>query len=148
MILGKLSDSERIEALHPLFKQLFDYVKSNNLLRKDLGRIELDGDKLFINNSDVTLLPREEQILEVHHAYIDVHIPLTAPEVIGWRPTSELSLPRDPFDEKNDFAVYEAPASTYVIVRPGEFFIAFPEDAHAPIIGEGKLRKAIAKVKQ
>ena len=35
----------------------------------------------------------------------------------------------------------------YVTVRPGEFLIVYPEDAHAPIIGRGKLRKLIAKVK-
>ena len=40
MILAKLTDSSRYENLHPLFKQLFDYVKSNDLLNTDLGRIE------------------------------------------------------------------------------------------------------------
>ena len=37
-------------------------------------------------------------------------------------------------------------AQTYLTIRPGEFVIVWPEDAHAPIIGEGTLRKLIAKV--
>jgi beta-galactosidase beta subunit len=52
-----------------------------------------------------------------------------------------------PFDAENDFALYNAPASAYINVQPGEFLIVFPEDAHAPIIGEGKIKKLIAKIK-
>ena len=147
MILAKLSDSSRYENLHPLFKQLFDYVKSNDLLNKDLGRIELQGDELFINNSEPTLLSKEKQVLEVHQQYIDVHIPLNGNEIVGWKALSDLHEPMHPFDAEKDFAVYDEPASTYFEVKPGEFLIVFPEDAHAPIIGEGKLRKLVAKVK-
>ena len=147
MILAKLTDSSRYENLHPLFKQLFDYVKSNDLLNMDLGRIELQGDDLFINNSEPVLLSKEKQILEVHQQYIDVHIPLNGNEIVGWKALSDLHGPMQPFDVEKDFAIYDEPASTYLEVKPGEFLIVYPEDAHAPIIGEGKLRKLIAKVK-
>ena len=49
MIHGKLSDSGRIESLHPSMKVLFDYVKSHDFSTIPLGRIEIDGDNLFIN---------------------------------------------------------------------------------------------------
>lgn len=32
MIVSNLQNSQRVEKLHPLFKQLFDYVKSHDLL--------------------------------------------------------------------------------------------------------------------
>ena len=147
MILAKLTDSSRYESLHPLFKQLFDYVKSNDLMEKDLGRIELQGDDLFINNSEPILLSKEKQVLEVHQHYIDIHIPFNGKEIVGWKALKDLHEPMQPFDVEKDFAVYDEPASTYFEVNPGEFLIVYPEDAHAPIIGEGKLRKLIAKVK-
>ncbi len=147
MILANLSDSSRIEMLHPRFKILFDYVKSHDLSKVDAGRIELESDKLFINVVDATLTTREAQKLEVHEAYIDVHIPLNGEELIGWRSLSSLSAPDAPFNTESDFALYSVPASTYVKVQPGDFLIVYPEDAHAPIIGEGTLRKLIAKVK-
>lgn len=50
MILSDLNHTERLEKEHPLFKQLFDYIRANDLLNAPLGRIELDGDRLFINN--------------------------------------------------------------------------------------------------
>mgnify|MGYP002226146977 CR=1 FL=1 len=42
--------AKRVEKLHPLFKQLFDYVKSHDLLHEELGTIRLDGDNLIVNN--------------------------------------------------------------------------------------------------
>ena len=55
MIVSNLQHSARIEPLHPLFKQLFDYVKSHDLLHTPCGRIELDGNNLFINTASVKL---------------------------------------------------------------------------------------------
>ena len=114
MIVSRLENSSRIESLHPLFKQLFDYVKTHDLLNAPLGRIELDGDNLFINNVNPECVPADKQVLEMHRDYIDVHILLT---------------------------------TLFATLQPGEFAIVYPEDPHAPVIGEGKIRKLIGKVK-
>ncbi|MEG0700589.1 MAG: YhcH/YjgK/YiaL family protein, partial [Muribaculaceae bacterium] len=90
MIVSKIINSERIEGLHPRFKQLFDFIKSNNLLSMPLGRISLDGDNLFINNVLVNGVDKSLQILEMHQDYIDVHVLLKGHEVIGWKPLSEI----------------------------------------------------------
>lgn len=147
MILAKLSDSARYETAHPALAKLFDYVKAHNLLTAQTGRLSLDGDDLFINVVDATLMTKEAQKLEVHREYIDVHIPLSGNEIIGVRHIDTLNEPDAPFDEANDCAVYTAPATNYLVVEPGDFLLVYPEDAHAPIIGSGKLRKLIAKVR-
>ena len=147
MILAHIEDSERYYSLHPLFKQLFDYVKTHDLSQVPAERITLDGERLFINVADASLKSPEEQVLEVHRRYIDVHFPLSNNEVMGWSPLQGLqSESVNPFNEEDDYAVYAEAAQTYLTIRPGEFVIVWPEDAHAPIIGEGKLRKLIAKV--
>lgn len=147
MILAHIEDSERYFSLHPLFKQLFDYVKTHDLSQVPAERITLDGERLFINVADASLKSPEEQVLEVHRRYIDVHFPLSSNEVMGWSPLQGLQTESvNPFNEEDDYAVYAETAQTYLTIRPGEFAIVWPEDAHAPIIGEGKLRKLIAKV--
>lgn len=147
MILAHIEDSERYFSLHPLFKQLFDYVKTHDLSQVPAERITLDGERLFINVADASLKSPEEQVLEVHRRYIDVHFPLSSNEVMGWSPLQGLQTESvNPFNEEDDYAVYAEAAQTYLTIRPGEFVIVWPEDAHAPIIGEGKLRKLIAKV--
>ncbi|MBR1838707.1 MAG: YhcH/YjgK/YiaL family protein [Bacteroidaceae bacterium] len=147
MILAKLSDSARYESIHPALSALFEYVKTHHLLTAPTGRLSLDDENLFINVVDATLMTKDAQKLEVHRAYIDVHIPLSGSEIIGVRHIDTLDEPDSPFDESNDCAVYTAPATNYVVVEPGDFLLVFPEDAHAPVIGSGKLRKLIAKVR-
>ena len=147
MIISNLNDSERIESLHPLFKAAFAYIKSHDLLNMPLGRIELDGDRLFINNAESTLVEKDKQIIEVHRQYIDIHVPLNGMETIGWKTLADLSVVDKAYNAEGDFGTYTEPASTYVTLKPGQFLIAWPEDGHAPIIGEGTLRKAIIKVK-
>lgn len=147
MIVSRIENSNRIEPLHPLFKQLFDYVKTHDLLNVPLGRIVLDGDNLFINNVNPECLSKEKQVLELHHDYIDVHILLTGKETIGWKSIETLEKEIKPYSKEEECALFDDTPTTYVDLVPGEFVIVFPEDPHAPVIGEGKIRKLIGKVK-
>lgn len=146
MIVSNLQNTERIESLHPLFKTLFDYVKTHDLLHADLGRIEIDGERLFINNVNPECVAPKKQVLELHHDYIDVHILLEGKETIGWKALEDLQNEVKAYSKEEDCALYADAPTTYVSLLPGQFMIVYPEDPHAPIIGQGKIRKLIAKV--
>lgn len=147
MVLSNLQHSDRVESLHPLFKTVFDYVKSHDLLNTPCGRIELQGDDLFINNVNPECVAADKQVLEVHRQYIDIHILLEGEETIGWKAIEDCTNETKPYDAEADCALYAEPASAYVKLHPGEFLIVWPEDPHAPVIGEEKIRKLIVKVK-
>ena len=148
MILDTINNAGSIESLHPLYSKLFEYLRTHDLTKMEPGRIEIQGDDLFINLSQATLVDEASQKLEVHRRYIDVHLPLDGEERVGWKPLADVQgKSESPFDTEHDFALYAEPASTYFTVHPGEFYVMGPEDAHAPIIGHGKLLKAVAKVK-
>ena len=147
MIISNLQNSSRVESLHPLFKKLFDYVKTHDLLHTECGRIELDGDNLFINNSNPTCVTADQKVLEVHRDYIDVHILLEGQETVGWKALEDLTQETKAYEKEGDCALYADRPTTYVTLQPGQFLIVYPEDPHAPIIGEGKIRKLIGKVK-
>lgn len=147
MIVSNLQNSERIESLHPLFKQLFDYVKTHDLLHTECGRIELAGDDLFINNVNPTCVSASDQVLEVHRDYIDVHILLEGKERIGWKALEDVTDLKQAYQKEGDCALYSDTPTLFVDLLPGQFLIVFPEDPHAPVIGEGKIRKLIGKVK-
>lgn len=147
MIVSTLKHSDRIESLHPLFKTVFDYVKSHDLLSAPCGRIELQGDDLFINNVNPECVAAADQVLEVHHQYIDIHILLEGEETIGWKPIEDCTNQTKPYDADADCELYAEPASAYTTLKPGQFMIVWPEDPHAPVIGKGKIRKLIVKVK-
>lgn len=147
MIVSSLKYSERIEGLHPLFKTLFDYVKTHDLLHAELGRIELDGENLFINNVNPECIESDKQVLEVHRDYIDVHILLEGVEIIGWKALEDVEQEVRPYEKEGDCGLYADVPTMYVTLHPGQLMIVYPEDPHAPVIGKGKIRKLIAKVK-
>lgn len=146
MIIGDLREVERYYCLHPRMKEVFEYVASHDFRDATTGRIVLDGEKLFINLDEVELKDREEQVLEVHRRYIDVQIPLDLEEIFGWSALANLGEADVPYSDEKDFAFYRQQAEVYVPVKPGQFIIFFPEDAHAPLIGKGRQRKLIVKV--
>ncbi|MEL5894412.1 YhcH/YjgK/YiaL family protein [Bacteroides sp. GD17] len=147
MIVSNLQNSSRVEGLHPLFKTLFDYIKKHDLLHAVLGRIDIEGDDLFILNINPECIAEDEQPLEVHHKYIDVHILLEGSERIGWKAIEDVRHEIKPYDEEGDCALYKEQPTMWVDLCPGQFMIVYPEDPHAPVIGSGKIRKLIAKVK-
>lgn len=147
MILCNIEDLGRVECLNPLFGKLFDYLRNNNLLKMPLGRIELQGDDLFINNSEPTCVKAEDQVLEIHRRYIDVHVLLEGSETVGWKALGEIKNICKPYDEAGDYELSDDTPTTYFTMHPGQCLIVFPEDPHAPIIGEGTIRKAIGKVR-
>ena len=114
MIVSNLQNSSRIEPLHPLFKQLFDYVKSHDLLHTPCGRIELDGDSLFINNVNPTCVKEAEQVLEVHRDYIDIHILLEGKERIGWKAIEDVNQLKQAYQKEGDCALYSDVPTTFV----------------------------------
>lgn len=147
MILDSLNNSAKYEGLHPSFKQAFDFIKSTDFSKLEPGKIELDGDNLFVNLAELTGKKRDEAKLETHNAYIDIQMPLTAIEEIGWKPLSELQMPMAAYDAKNDITFFEDAPTAQLSIRPGQFAIFFPEDGHQPGIGDGIFRKIIVKIK-
>ncbi len=147
MIVSSLKYSQRVESLHVRFKTLFEFVKSNNLLEMPLGRVEVDGDNIFINNVEIDGVAADKQLLEMHQLYIDIHILLRGEETIGWKSIDEIENITKAYDEESECALSDDLPTSYTTLREGEFMIVYPEDPHAPAISEGKIRKLIAKVR-
>jgi len=119
----------------------------HDLLSEGLGKIVIDGDNVFINNIKVDGVSADSQVLEMHKKYIDVHILLEGKETIGIKSLNKIVSFSKVYDESDDYMLSEEMADCYVEMIPGDILICFPEDAHAPAISDGVIRKAIAKVK-
>lgn len=146
MYIGSLQNADRVYNMHPGFKTLFEFVANHDFNAIPLGRVEIDGDNVYAVNVDTTGTPRENQPLEMHRRYIDVHIALEDGETIGWKPIESIQTYTQPYMEQGDCALSPDEADIYFPVRKGQFVIVYPEDPHAPAIGSGKIRKIIGKV--
>ena len=147
MVIDTLEHLEDYVSSNPLFKDVYDFLKDNDLTSLPEGKHEIKGEQLFVNVTTVKGKEPSDAVLEYHREMIDIQIPLSAPETYGYTPLAD--LPEAAFDADNDIAkVPGVPAQSYVTCTPGMFVIFFPQDAHAPCISmESELRKAIFKVK-
>ncbi len=85
--------------------------------------------------------------LEVHDKYIDIQIVLSGRETFGWAARPALVSARGEFDTQKDIQFFDDSPSLRFTLGAGEFAVFFPSDAHAPLIGRGRVRKCIIKVR-
>ncbi len=147
MVLDSLENSDLYVSLNSRFKAAFDYVKNTDFTKMEPGKIYLDEKNLFINFAEGKGKTKEDAKMETHKDYIDIQIPFTQDETMGWIPAKDLKNPIDPYNAEKDITKYTDQGQVYVTVHPGQFAIFFPEDGHQPGIGEGPFRKIIVKVK-
>ena len=146
MILDSLLNSGLYESIHPRFKQAFDFLRNTDLAAYPLGKVELDGKNLFVNVVDATGKTVETAKLETHNRYIDIQVPVTTTETMGWVAGNSLKEITDAYNPEKDITFFADKASNFIKVQPNEFVVFFPEDGHQPQIFEGVHKKVIVKV--
>lgn len=147
MILDTLKNKEQYASLHPRFKAVFDYIDTHDLASMELGRHDIDGDNIFVMVQELELRPREQARLELHRKYIDIQLVLRGPEeVFGWSEKKDCLTAETEFDEAKDIQLFIDKPQCFYTVREGQFSILYPEDGHAPMLGEGVVKKCIFKI--
>lgn len=146
MIIDTLENFGKYAALNPLFPKVVEYLQNTDLLNHEPGRVNIDGNKLFVNHNLAKGKTVDQARIESHDAMIDIQIPLSCPEVMGYTPRQ--NLPEAEYDATKDITFYPGLAEQYITVHPGEFIIFFPQDGHAPCISPiPEYKKVIFKVK-
>ncbi len=145
MILDTLAASTRYLRLHPGFPAAFEYLKSLNG-QLAAAQQQLDGERLFAGIACSDGRGRSGAKLEAHRRYIDIQMCLAGQESIGWRPLATCGQPQAPFDADRDVQFYGDRPESWFELRPQWFCVFYPDDAHAPLAGEGDIWKAVVKV--
>jgi YhcH/YjgK/YiaL family protein len=146
MILDSLLNAGLYESIHPRFKQAFDFLLNTDLMALPLGKIELDGKNLFANVVSTTCKTAETARLETHNHYIDIQVPVTAAETMGWIAGNKLKNVTDSYNSEKDITFFADKATNFINVLPSEFVVFFPEDGHQPEISDNQHKKIIVKV--
>lgn len=147
MIVDSMRNAALYYGVCPRMQRAFELLADVDLEALAEGKHTLDGDEIFVNIMERDLKRPEDAKLEVHNRYADIQILLVGnEELFGWTDRAELTDPVGEFDEAKDVLFHnDAHQFTYSI-RKGQFTILMPEDGHAPMIGEGRVKKAIVKV--
>ncbi len=146
MILDSLKNLGSYEALSPNFAKAIEFIMKSDLSALPLGRNEICGDLVYANVMEAQPKSKEEARLEIHRKYIDIQIPISGNELMGYTPLAELPAPD--YVESDDAALYPAgiAARDYFNVKNDQFVIFFPQDGHAPAITPVALKKVVVKV--
>ncbi|MBI5436993.1 MAG: YhcH/YjgK/YiaL family protein [Nitrosomonadales bacterium] len=146
MILSSLSQSSRYAALHPLFPRAFEYIRNTDLLALAPGRYPIVEKQLFVIVENVAGRTREAAKLECHRKYIDIQLVLEGVDEMGWKALADCTQPVNDYSAEKDIQFFHDAPASWIAVPPGAFCIFFPEDAHAPLVATGNIRKAIFKI--
>ena len=146
MILDRLEYSHRYHSLHPMFRQAFDFLKDRALAGMKTERHDLAGPGLYAIITKDPGKTADAARLEAHRKYIDIHYTIGGVEKIGWRSLDSCAMVDSPYNDEKDVQTFRDDSETWSVLSPGTFAIFFSEDAHAPMVAEGVVHKAVIKV--
>lgn len=149
MILDNLAVASRYASLHPLFAKAFAYIDSVDLASLEVGKFDIDGEHLrgIVSDKNGTTAEASTAKFECHNAHIDIQVCIRGKETIGWKPRGTCVLPKGDYNPEKDVQFYDDAPDMFFGMTDNQFAIFYPEDVHAPMIGEGMIKKLVIKVK-
>jgi len=149
MIVDTLKNAARYYNTHPLFAKAFAYIQNTDLDTIEMGKYEIDGDNLkaiFSNKTGVTAEASTSKF-ECHNKHIDIQLCIHGKEQIGWKPREKCKTENGGYNAEKDVQLYSDAPDMFFQLTDGQFVIFFPEDVHAPMIGDAEIKKLVIKVK-
>jgi len=147
MIIDTLANGSQYVALHPGFKAAFDHLASIDLNALELGKYEVDGVKYAVMAKDGATKEAAAEKFECHDKNIDIQVLISGEETMGWKSRNDCTSPKGEYNAEKDVLFYNDAAELYFTIKPGQFVIYYPNDVHAPMIGDGFIKKLVVKVK-
>jgi YhcH/YjgK/YiaL family protein len=147
MIIDSISGLKRYYKMNEQFEKAFIFLHSNDITTLETGRYDIDGDDIYAIVSENDMISFNEAKLEVHNLYIDIQVPVSTTEIFGWKNRSLCNKGESKYDDKKDITFFEDKPDVCCAVKPLYMVLFFPHDAHAPLIGNGKIKKIVIKVR-
>jgi biofilm protein TabA len=149
MIIDTIKNASKYFSVHPLFAKAFAYINATDLANTEDGKYEIDGDllKAIISNKTGVAAAASVAKFECHNKHIDIQLCIKGVEEIGWKPREKCVTPNGGYNEEKDVQLYNEQPDMYFRLTDGQFAIFFPEDVHAPMIGDAAIKKLVIKVK-
>jgi biofilm protein TabA len=147
MILDRIENAVAYAALYPGLSAAFDFLRRSDLAALPDGRHAIDGSRVYAEVARRNLRGRGDGRLECHRAAIDVQYVVAGEEEMGWRPVPACTQPVGAYDAAKDLLFFSDAPDAWIALRPGQFVVFFPDDAHLPLVGQGAVHKVVVKVK-
>ena len=148
MIYGNIHQKETYVFLPAPVQRCLSLARTAEFAALAPGSHPIDGDALFVNIAAYTTGPEETRSWEAHKDYLDIHVLSEGEEYIDLGFLESMTC--GAYHKDSDYQEVTGTARARVLMRPGDFLICYPEDAHKPGIAAGEpapLKKGIFKVR-
>ena len=148
MIIDTLNNGSKYTSLNPLFAKAFDFINQNNIAGLADGVIQIEeGLKVIVSTANGKNRETSLAMFECHDKNIDIQVCIKGLETIAWKPREKCINPNGGYNPDKDVRFFNDTPDMDFQLTDGQFAIFYPEDVHAPMIGEGEIKKLVFKVK-
>lgn len=148
MIVDTLNNASKYTGLHPLFAKAFAFLNENDIASLEDGTIEItDGLKVIVSNKKGKTKEESLAKFECHNQNIDIQFCAKGVETIAWKPREKCVTPNGEYSTEKDVLFFNDEPDMFFQLTDNQFVIFYPEDVHAPMIGDDVIKKLVFKVK-
>lgn len=148
MIIDSLENAEKYYSVHPRFAKAFEYLKSQDLDSLEVSKFTIEGTDLTVAVSAKEGTTAEDAKFEAHNKNIDIQVCISESETMGWSTRNLCTNPVAEYNPEKDVIFFNDKPGMYFELKAGQFAVFFPEDVHAPMIGNRIIKKLVIKVKK
>jgi biofilm protein TabA len=149
MIIDNLANAGKYICLHPLFATAFEYIKSQDLNMIEPAKYEIaDGLKAIVSRKNGMSAEESAAKFECHNQNIDIQVCIKGSEQFGWKSRNDCHDQKGEYNAEKDVLFFNDAPDMHFQLTDLQFVIFFPEDVHAPMIGEGEIKKMVIKVRK
>ncbi len=149
MIVDTIVNAHKYFSVHPLFAKAFEFINATDLANEPDGKSEISEGliAIFSNNTGMSAEASVSEF-ECHNKNIDIQLCIKGVETIGWKPREKCVAENGGYNTDEDVQLYNELPDMYFQLTDGQFAIFFPEDVHAPMIGDKAIKKLVIKIKK
>jgi len=149
MIFDQLDKLKIYKGISKNIDCAIDYLLDNDISILADGSYPIDTDNVIVNVMSYATKTLPEAAFEAHRKYIDIQILIRGEERCYYAPLDTL-VASGSFNEEKDIGFYEGKEGGSFPLKPDNFAIFFPHDAHMPscdLIGKSEVRKVVVKIR-
>ena len=129
MIIAKKEHASSYKGIHPRLDKALELINDEKFIASVTGKekVYIEGDALYAFRNEYDTVAYEETFFEAHRKYLDLQM------VISGQERCEIADPAtlgEHFEQRGDFWGYHGDPEQSVILRPDNFMVVFPGDAH------------------
>jgi YhcH/YjgK/YiaL family protein len=148
MIIDTIKNAHKYFGIHSFFEKAFEHINQFNLNDTQPGKYDIaEGLKAIYSIAPGKSKEASLSKFECHNLHIDIQLCVKGIETIGWKPREKCTQANGEYNVDKDVQFFNDSPDMFFQLTDGQFAIFFPEDVHAPMIGEGDINKLVIKVK-